>query len=1174
MEQPRSEPTGARGTRVRPSHELRIALAMRGGVSLAVWMGGSCREVARLRHQAQRLRRSLEHEPRAEGERDDPEPPGTYEKLLRYYGYDGVAVDVLAGTSAGGLNGALMAAHLVYGMPFDHRIRDIWIQVGHLETLTRAPKEKAPPSLLLGDEKFFERVREKAVELIHEARTGCEPVTRDPLRLILTATRLNPRDDMFRPNLGPLLAVGQSRAHFRFRHRGPLRASAPGGPLSDFGAPAPDGSITPEQARTIDCLAYAARTTSSFPGAFEPARPFVKVPGNPETDPRTHRPVDVRGVSSETGCPDDDGGCVELIDGGVLDNIPIAWAVRAIAAAPADRPVSRWLMYLQPVPPLRPDPETRRLLDQRRVTRLVRLLGRTQRIKSDTESLLEDADEMRRVMFDVRRRDAAAAFAANATDDQSLVQLGRRELDGYRALAGGMEADRIVRLLEDPIAIIGPDPLPLTGTAYPLAKLDETDDSQAFLARLRERESIRELAHGEDPAPDHGDPPQPSWFRFRSPMAAARTATLLLDWVHAIERRWGAAQPASPEPMSPVAQYLTTVEWRRKIYAARFASEVLIAARDRVLLALARSASPNEHPVTMVRSASARVAAMVRDAPMPGLDDLLPVTPELQQWGVVSVGQRLAQRWETWAEEFAEKAVNSLESNDKVATVQPHDCDWHEHDLDELWRLLASIALEISQSDLRLEEGFRGFDGMTSVDDASERLWAAELLVGPARIDTLSGNAEICLATVSAANQSPLEDLVFGSLRDDERVSRKLSGNQVANFASFLSARWRAADWTWGRLDAAQSLVAVIAHRDRAPEDHSVERLKEMFITPPQGPHATDWRKVLEDRWNARQDDRDLKVTPENLHDRTVDVMTERLQWEILAEEIPVVMFLHRRSSRRQDEPPSSEELQAVSAENGGPPDAKDLEEFGTIGNESVVTLLPKPDLRRSLLRIGLVGWRAIQPSGSSFLKAKLPRATTGLTVKPLAWIPTLFALTAPWPSILADVLVWLAVVQSTEHWVSVPATPVLLVAALISWWVWAWQLRSRRKRADGSFPKWPYVLALGVTLVLVAAFVVGLVFDPRWTELSEWARVGVVTGLIALAGVFLLFWILRATWQMLLMLLAAVATGFGVAYFVVHPDWNHEGVWDWQALALIAVPLLVVGFALTYFFPKAPEPE
>ena len=62
--------------------ELRLALAMRGGVSLAVWIGGTCCEIDRLRTAG-----------RAQG---------FWERLLTASGYDAVAVDVLAGASAGG----------------------------------------------------------------------------------------------------------------------------------------------------------------------------------------------------------------------------------------------------------------------------------------------------------------------------------------------------------------------------------------------------------------------------------------------------------------------------------------------------------------------------------------------------------------------------------------------------------------------------------------------------------------------------------------------------------------------------------------------------------------------------------------------------------------------------------------------------------------------------------------------------------------------------------------------------------------------------------------------------------------------------------------------------------------------------------------------------------------
>ena len=53
-------------------------------------------------------------------------------------GYDEVTIDVIAGASAGGLNGALLTSHLVCGMPFDNNIRDVWLRLGDLEPLTRA----------------------------------------------------------------------------------------------------------------------------------------------------------------------------------------------------------------------------------------------------------------------------------------------------------------------------------------------------------------------------------------------------------------------------------------------------------------------------------------------------------------------------------------------------------------------------------------------------------------------------------------------------------------------------------------------------------------------------------------------------------------------------------------------------------------------------------------------------------------------------------------------------------------------------------------------------------------------------------------------------------------------------------------------------------------------------
>ena len=106
-----SDPTPWHGRR------LRVALAMKGGLSLAVWIGGAIAELDVLRririfHSDGHARALLYHvesdAEEASGRRDELVPRAEqYARLLHARGYDSVEFDVLAGASAGGLNGVL-----------------------------------------------------------------------------------------------------------------------------------------------------------------------------------------------------------------------------------------------------------------------------------------------------------------------------------------------------------------------------------------------------------------------------------------------------------------------------------------------------------------------------------------------------------------------------------------------------------------------------------------------------------------------------------------------------------------------------------------------------------------------------------------------------------------------------------------------------------------------------------------------------------------------------------------------------------------------------------------------------------------------------------------------------------------------------------------------------------
>ncbi|HEY8199716.1 MAG TPA: patatin-like phospholipase family protein, partial [Actinomycetota bacterium] len=98
--------------------ELRFALALNGGVSLAVWMGGVVMECNRI---------VLQDPLRREKAPGGPVPAsGAYGELLKLTRTT-PRFDVIAGASAGGLNGALLAAAMVYQRDLAS-VRDLWLE--------------------------------------------------------------------------------------------------------------------------------------------------------------------------------------------------------------------------------------------------------------------------------------------------------------------------------------------------------------------------------------------------------------------------------------------------------------------------------------------------------------------------------------------------------------------------------------------------------------------------------------------------------------------------------------------------------------------------------------------------------------------------------------------------------------------------------------------------------------------------------------------------------------------------------------------------------------------------------------------------------------------------------------------------------------------------------------
>ncbi len=261
--------------RPRARQELRLALAMRGGVSLAVWIGGAVSEIERLRRAGA-------------GSSGDP----VYRSLLDLAHYSTVAVDVLAGASAGGLNAAVYAAAQCHRFDIG-KMRDLWTMLGDIETSSRATtsagraaenpggieseaqrnqrRQEAlrPPSILDGDGYFYPVLASRLATFITEGGADHIPPVHQ-LSLVLSATLYEPREIRLLLNRHNKVTETGSEALFRFR-KGPGQ--------DDLAANGSAGQLAKR-------LAMAARATSSFPIAFEPANIPVGMIGQDDPGPK------------------------------------------------------------------------------------------------------------------------------------------------------------------------------------------------------------------------------------------------------------------------------------------------------------------------------------------------------------------------------------------------------------------------------------------------------------------------------------------------------------------------------------------------------------------------------------------------------------------------------------------------------------------------------------------------------------------------------------------------------------------------------------------------------------------------------------------------------------------------------------------------------------------------
>ena len=373
--------------------ELRIALVCYGGISLAVYMHGVVKDILKL-VRASRAYHSFPdladrqavafHDTAgagAGGERIDTE--AVYFDLFKAIGQRldlRVVVDIIAGASAGGVNGIFLARALAHDLSMDD-LRDLWLEEADVTRLL-APDRKArvwskwilrpliwgltrsrlrhlaPDREIRTKLSIFLRSRwfrppfdgAQLTSLIDHALrqmaavgdAGSSLVLAGlPLELFVTLTDFYGYARRIPTHDPPRIDEREHRHTLRFHYQ-----RWPGGEIvSDF------------EESGIPALTFAARATSSFPGAFPPTQ-LSEIDEVLHRDGRSWTMRD-RFLAHNLGHYAAAGGeanKTSFVDGSVLNNKPFFEAIQAIRRRPALRQVDRRLVYIDPDPGRAPPP--------------------------------------------------------------------------------------------------------------------------------------------------------------------------------------------------------------------------------------------------------------------------------------------------------------------------------------------------------------------------------------------------------------------------------------------------------------------------------------------------------------------------------------------------------------------------------------------------------------------------------------------------------------------------------------------------------------------------------------------------------------------------------------------------------------------------------------------------
>lgn len=356
--------------------EVRFAVVMYGGVSLAIYINGIAQELFRMvkstapqeagatravagsdLSSTERIYRKLSYllanrpfreecRTNAAANRKLPDAPTNDAIEARF------VVDILSGTSAGGINAIFLAKALANNQSID-QLKELWVNEGDIGLLINDKrsveglglKNQKPPLSLLNSRRMYLKLLHALEDMERSKRS--EPKTKSrfldqaELDLFITTTDIQ----------GLAMPIRLSDCVvFERRHRNVFHLKYRSEEAADEQRNDFIGANNP-------FLAFAARCTSSFPFAFEPMKlsdideilerfPEYRGNKNARADSPEWLSFFDRDVVSTASCLADR----PFGDGGYLDNKPFSFAADTIARRQPNLPVDRKLIYIEPSP--------------------------------------------------------------------------------------------------------------------------------------------------------------------------------------------------------------------------------------------------------------------------------------------------------------------------------------------------------------------------------------------------------------------------------------------------------------------------------------------------------------------------------------------------------------------------------------------------------------------------------------------------------------------------------------------------------------------------------------------------------------------------------------------------------------------------------------------------------